>query len=140
MLLQILHQFLARALLAGLGQLQNQLGHGEEFRLQAHLAGFHANGNGQMRLAGADWAVEDEVLVLPDEPAALQLFAAKQRRELDVAFKGLADRDLVRFMRRCRLFSSRAAGSAWKKWSRNSSCFGVASFSYGCHAILSRCR
>ena len=46
-----------------------------------------------MRLAGADWAVEDEVLVLPDELAALQLFPAKQRRELDmailVAFKGL---------------------------------------------------
>lgn len=91
--LQVLHQFLERALLAGLGQLQDQLGHGEEFRLQAHLAGFHANGNGQMRLAGADWAVEDEVLVLPDELATLQLFPAKQRRELDmailVAFKGL---------------------------------------------------
>ena len=36
-----------------------------------------------MRLAGADWAVEDEVLVLPDElgsSPALRVFAAKQRR------------------------------------------------------------
>lgn len=68
-----------------------------QFRLQAHLAGFHANGNGQMRLAGADWAVEDEVLVLPDELVALQFFPAKQRRELDmailVAFKGLVSRE-----------------------------------------------
>lgn len=95
--LQVLHQFLDRALFAGLGQLQDQLGHGEEFRLQAHLAGFHANGNGQMRFVSTDWAIEDEVLVLPDELAALQLFPAKQRRELDmvilVAFKGLVGRE-----------------------------------------------
>ncbi|WP_423791441.1 hypothetical protein, partial [Mitsuokella jalaludinii] len=76
--LQVLPQFLERALLAGLGQLQDQIVHGEEFRLQAHLAGFHANGNGQMRLACADWAVEDEVLVLPDELAALQLFVSSR--------------------------------------------------------------
>ena len=29
-----------------------------------------------MRLAGADWAVEDEVLVIPDELAVLQIFHA----------------------------------------------------------------
>lgn len=40
---------------------------------------------------------QDEALALPDELAALQLFPAKQRRELDmailVAFKGLVGRE-----------------------------------------------
>lgn len=66
----VLQQGLQAALLARLRQHEHQLGGGEEPHLLSRLRARHPHCDGEVGLAAAGLAVEDEVLRLLDEPPA----------------------------------------------------------------------